>query len=213
MIKKTINRHSARRFARIASVLLLLPLALPTAHGESLKFSTVVIDAGHGGADGGSVWSGLLEKKLCLDVALRLERILASKGLRVVMTRRTDATLELSERAQIANRYRSAIFVSVHFNANWNRGISGIQTFYRSSRGQIIARTVQRAMDRDLPGINRGIAYANYKVLRETAMPAILVEAGFISNRTEAARCGSANHRQKIAQAIASGILAARAHP
>jgi N-acetylmuramoyl-L-alanine amidase len=78
-----------------------------------------------------------------------------------------------------------------------NRGISGIQTFYRSSRGQIIARTVQRAMDRDLPGINRGIAYANYKVLRETAMPAILVEAGFISNRTEAARCGSANHRQK----------------
>jgi N-acetylmuramoyl-L-alanine amidase len=62
MIKKTINRHSARRFARIASVLLLLPLALPTAHGESLKFSTVVIDAGHGGADGGSVWSGLLER-------------------------------------------------------------------------------------------------------------------------------------------------------
>ncbi|MCP5556415.1 MAG: N-acetylmuramoyl-L-alanine amidase [Verrucomicrobiaceae bacterium] len=195
------------------SVAICMMVAVPISRAGSLSFSTVVVDAGHGGADGGSVWNGLIEKKLCLDVALRLERILKAKGLRVVMTRRTDATMELSDRAKIANKWRNAVFVSIHFNANRNRSVSGLQTFYRSSRGRMLASPVQRAMDRDLTGINRGIAIANFKVLRETIMPAILIEAGFISNRTEASRCGSATHRQKIAQAIASGILAARTHP
>ena len=187
--------------------------AATTARAGSLSFSTVVLDAGHGGADGGSVWSGLIEKKLCLDVALRVERILKARGLRVVMTRRTDTTVELADRAKIANRWRSAVFVSIHFNANRNRAISGLETFYRSSRGKLLASAVQRAMDRDLTGINRGVTRSDFKVLRETLMPAILIEAGFISNRAEAARCGSATHRQKIAQAIASGILASRTHP
>ena len=70
---------------------------------QALTFNTVVIDPGHGGRDGGCVWNGLIEKKLCLDTALRLEKILKARGLRVVMTRRTDVDVDLDRRAVIAN--------------------------------------------------------------------------------------------------------------
>ncbi|MCX6856250.1 MAG: N-acetylmuramoyl-L-alanine amidase, partial [Verrucomicrobia bacterium] len=64
---------------------------------QALTFNTVVIDAGHGGKDGGCAWNGLVEKKICLDTALRLERILKAKGLRVVMTRRSDVFIDLED--------------------------------------------------------------------------------------------------------------------
>lgn len=177
---------------------------------HALTFSKVVIDAGHGGADGGAVWSGLIERNLTLDVAKRLESILQSRGLRTVMTRRSNSTVSLDSRARIANRYSSSVFVSIHFNASRDRSINGIETFYRSSRGRVLASAVQRSLDRRVTGKNRGIKYRDYSVLRCTEMPAILIECGFISNRTEAGRCGSAAHRQKLAEAIASGIIAAR---
>ena len=191
---------------------LLAALAAFAGAGSvhALTFSTVVIDAGHGGKDGGAVWNGLIERNLTLDVAKRLDVILRARGLRTVMTRKTNSTVELSTRAAIANRHRSSVFVSIHFNASRNRSVSGIETFYRSSRGRELAASVQRSLDRNVTGINRGIANADLKVLRETRMPAILIECGFVSNKTEARRCGSSAHRQQLAQAIASGILAVR---
>lgn len=203
-------RASSGLFRR-AIPLLTFVLALALG-GEALAltFSTVVIDAGHGGKDGGAVWNGLIERNLTLDVAKRLDSVLRARGIRTVMTRKTNSTVELLTRAAIANRYRSSVFVSIHFNASRNRSISGIETHYRSSRGRELAGYVQRSLDKRVTGINRGLRYNNYKVLRETKMPAILVECGFISNKTEARRCGSSAHRQALAEAIASGILAAR---
>jgi N-acetylmuramoyl-L-alanine amidase len=190
-------------------VLGLLILCLGQT-AQAFQFTTVIIDAGHGGMDGGAVWNGLLEKKLSLDVAKRLETALKARGVRTVMTRSTDKTVSLDARVALANRYRNSVFVCIHFNANRNRTISGIETFYRSASGRVLARAIQRSLDARVTGINRGVCYADYKVLRETRMPAALVECGFISNRTEAARCATAAHRQKLAEAIASGILAAR---
>lgn len=92
---------------------------------EALRFTTVVIDAGHGGKDGGSVWNGLVEKKLCLDVAKRVEAGLKSSAVKTVMTRRTDAFVELEQRARLANRVSSAVFVSIHFNGSRRTIISG----------------------------------------------------------------------------------------
>jgi N-acetylmuramoyl-L-alanine amidase len=188
--------------------LILLWLICPTA--KALSFGTVVIDPGHGGKDGGCVWNNLIEKKLCLDVAQRLERILKSKGLHVVMTRRTDVFVALDRRASIANQHPRSVFVSLHFNASKNRAISGMEVFYRSASGQQLATKILRRMDLNLKGVNRGVFHGDYKVLRNTRMPAVLIECGYLSNRTDARRCADIDHRQTMAAAIASGILASR---
>ena len=190
----------------IAACCLLRTAVLAAA----FSFTTVVIDAGHGGKDGGAVWNGLLERELTLDVARRLDGALRAKGLRTVMTRKGDSTVELSDRAAIANRTRSSVFVSIHFNACRDRAAAGIETHYRSARGRGLAGFIQRALDRNVTGANRGLGYADYKVLRETRMSAVLVECGFISNKKEATLCASPAHRQKLAEAIAAGLLAAR---
>lgn len=187
----------------------LLALVLGT-EASALSFTTVVIDAGHGGKDGGAVWNGLLERDLTLDVAKRLDEVLRGRGVRTAMTRRSNTTVELADRSIIANRCRSAVFVSIHFNACSDRSASGIETHYRSARGRELAVSVQRSLDNRVTGINRDVSYADYKVLRETRMPAVLVECGFISNKKEAKLCASPAHRQKLAEAIASGILAAK---
>jgi N-acetylmuramoyl-L-alanine amidase len=180
------------------------------AIGPCNAFTTVIIDAGHGGGDGGTVWNGLVEKRICLDVAKRLETALKLAGLKTSMTRREDVTTSLSARAELANRYSRAIFVSIHFNASRKTEVSGLETHYRSAKAKVLATSVQAALDRSIPGKNRGIQWHDYKVLRETKCPAILVECGFISNKIEARNCGSSAHRQKLAVAIAQGILAQR---
>lgn len=189
---------------------LCLLLLAPHSGALALSFTTVVIDAGHGGADPGAVWSGICEKRLCLDVAQRVESALRARGMNVAMTRRGDRTVSLDSRAAIANRFQRAVFVSIHFNANRNRSVSGLETHYRSDEGRMLASAIQRALARQVPGVSRGIDWEDFKVLRTTRMPAVLVECGFLSHRAEAARCATASHRQKIADAIVAGILAAR---
>lgn len=191
---------------------LVLCTLLVACHGRALalSFTTVVIDAGHGGADPGAVWGGIYEKRLCLDVSQRVESALRARGMNVAMTRRSDRTVSLDSRAAIANRFQRAVLVSIHFNANRNRSISGLETHYRSDQGRMLAAAIQRSLVRHVPGVNRGIDWEDFKVLRDTRMPAVLVECGFLSHRAENARCATASHRQKIADAIVAGILAAR---
>jgi N-acetylmuramoyl-L-alanine amidase len=190
--------------------LYLLGVIISSISQWSHAFNTVVIDPGHGGNDPGAVRGRIYEKHLCLDVAKRLEDLLQEQGLRTIMTRRTDKTLSLSQRARMANRYRSAVFVSVHFNASHTRSASGMETLYLSRRGRILANAIQNSMGQRLPGKDRGTNAENLKVLRETRCAAVLVECGFISNRKEAASCTSAAHRQKIANSIAKGIYSVR---
>lgn len=190
-------------------IALILPCLVSPA-AQALTFGTVVIDPGHGGKDGGCVWNGLVEKKLCLDTAQRLERLLKAKGLRVIMIRSSDVHVELEDRASIANRHSKAVFVSIHFNASRDRSISGMEVFYRSASGRKLAGNILRRMDQNLKGVNRGLFYGDLRVLRSTLMPAVLIECGYLSNRTEAQRCGTAAHRQELAESIASGIIASR---
>lgn len=201
--------------SRIAACCLALIVggAADLVAAETLRFSTVVIDAGHGGRDGGSVWNGLVEKKLCLDVAKRVETALKSKGLKTVMTRRSDTFVELGQRARVANRVPLSIFVSIHFNGSRKTLISGGEVYYRSSRGKWLASAISRSIKSRVSGGTRGIFYAGYKVLRETQMPAVLVECGYLSNKREALRCADPAHRQKLADAIVSGLLAVRRKP
>lgn len=200
------------RLSRIAAAGLALIVfgSAVEAAAETIRFSHVVIDAGHGGKDGGSVWNGLIEKKLCLDVAKRVETALKARGLITHMTRRTDVFVELEQRARIANRVPSSIFLSIHFNGSRTTLISGGEVYYRSSRGRTLAAAISRSLKSRVTGGSRGTFFADYKVLRETRMPAVLVECGYISNKREAARCATPAHRQKLADAIVSGVLAVR---
>ncbi|MDZ4288479.1 MAG: N-acetylmuramoyl-L-alanine amidase [Prosthecobacter sp.] len=198
-----------KRRLRWMILLGALSALLPNA-ARALSFSTVVVDAGHGGHDGGCVWNGLIEKRLCLDVAKRLETALKKRGVRVVMTRRTDTFVKLEDRARIANRNSRSVFVSIHFNASRDKAISGMEVFYRSDRGKVLARSILRSMDNRLIGKNRGVIHGGFKVLRSTLMPAVVVEAAYLSNKTEAGRYSSPANRQALADAIAAGIIAAR---
>ena len=168
---------------------------------------TVVIDAVHGGYDrGGIPGQRVSEKEMTLDVARRLRSVLQASGYRVVMTRDSDVFVPLGTRTAIANSQRNAIFVSVHFNSATRRGASGIETYFYGRDSLALASAVHHYVAGGAPSENRGVRRRGYFVLRRTNIPAVLVECGFLTNPTEAAYAQNASYRQKLAEAIASGV-------
>jgi N-acetylmuramoyl-L-alanine amidase len=196
-----------RAFLLLGLVVCTLGFASPS---RCMAFQLVVVDPGHGGADGGTSWHGLLEKTLTLDVAKRLETILRDNGITTVMTRRYDKTVSLDERAIMANRFPNSLLVSIHFNAIRLSSISGYETFYRGALSKEIAQSIQTSLKEGVPGQDRGITYQDFAVLTRTKGPAILIECGFLSNPREAILCATPSHRQKLAEAIAKGIMKVR---
>lgn len=187
-------------FAVVAALVLSAP-----AHAK--YFRTVVIDAGHGGHDKGGQWGLVYEKHLALDTAARLENELKKRGFRTVMTRRSDYFISLPDRVQIANKYRNAIFVSVHYNYTWKQHVEGLETFYTSAASRPLAHYIQSGMMRKVRTTNRGAKFARYYVIRHTRCPAVLVECGFVSNSRERSRMKSAWWRQALAEGIADGVV------
>ena len=187
-------------------LIFLALLAFGISGLNAADFRTVVIDAGHGGHDVGGQWGRVYEKHLALDTSVRLEKHLKRMGYRTVMTRRGDYFLTLPQRCQIANRYRNAIFVSVHYNYTWKQDVSGLETFYFNSEGQKIANHVQNRMIRYTRSVDRNEKFSRFYVIRNTKMPSILVEGGFVSNEAERKRMKSARFREALARAIADGI-------
>jgi len=188
----------------------LLIFVVVSGSATAARFSTVVIDAGHGGKDKGAYWGGVRESTLNLRVAVRLEALFKKRGIKTVMTRRSDVFVSLARRAGIANRYRSAVFVSVHFNASTNTSIRGAETYYWGTTGRMIAGAIQRRLPARVKVKNRGIRKRGFTVLMKTRCPAVLVECGFISNRSERGRCATTWYQQTAAQAIYDGVMACR---
>lgn len=193
----------------LAIWLLTICLAL-TGTVAGARFSTVVIDPGHGGKDKGAYWGGVRESHLNMKVAKDLEILLKKRGIRTVMTRRSDVFVSLGSRAAIANRYRSAVFVSIHFNAHRTTSIRGAETFYWGTTGRMIAGAIQRRLAPRLRTVNRGIRRHGFTVLVKTRCPAVLVECGFISNSRERGRCATRWYQQTAARAIYDGLMACR---
>jgi N-acetylmuramoyl-L-alanine amidase len=176
----------------------------PFAFGQS---RTIVVDAGHGGHDRGGVpGQRISEKDKTLDVAQRLKRILQAQGYRVVMTRDSDVFIPLGTRCSIANSYRGASFVSIHFNCAPRVGANGIETYYYRSDSSGLAASIHRNVVSISPSENRGIRRRGFYVLRRTAIPSVLVECGFLTNPTEGRLALSADYRQRLAEQIARGI-------
>lgn len=175
------------------------------------RFDTVIVDAGHGGHDSGArSVRGKNEKDVALDTAKRLAAILRRRGFRVIETRNSDYFVTLGRRVEISNSTRNAIFVSVHYNWTRRSAARGVETFFYSPQSELLARKVQREISRSYSTADRGVKRRGFYVLRKNRRPAILVECGFVSNAADNAVAQSASGRQRVAESIARGIMAAR---
>src|SRR5437762_1034304 len=208
-----------RLISRALAIGLLALLAAcataPKAEKNTSKtFTTVVVDAGHGGKDNGAYRRfGGAEKIATLDVAKRLDRKLRESQIKTVMTRSTDVFIPLDERVAIENRQKNCIFVSVHFNDSRRRGIHGFETYYHSPSGRELAERIQGKLMTIPHSANRGVHSANFRVLRLATYPAVLVECGFLSNRKEGNEARSTEYRELLADRIAEAIVEQRYGP
>jgi N-acetylmuramoyl-L-alanine amidase len=209
------------------------PLVRPHRVPNVGKVQTVVLDPGHGGYDRGQVSRYGYEKDFALDVARKLRPFLQSKGLRVIMTREGDYFVPLEVRAQIANKARDSIFVSIHFNAsNDDRNATGFEIFSFTPRGapstsdsavapsalstqpgsavdaqsMALSACIYHSLLGHIPEYDRGIKRARFAVLRLTKVPAVLIEGGFLTEQGQCKLIAQKDWRAKLARAISVGI-------
>src|SRR6266704_1771230 len=206
---RLINRALAIAF--VAS--LAACTTVPTKN-TSKTFTTVVVDAGHGGKDNGAYRRyGPPEKMVALDVAQRLERNLRESELETVMTRSSDVFIPLDQRVAIENSQKNAIFVIIHFNDSRRRGVHGFETYYHAGVSSELANRIQAKLMTIPHSANRGVHTANFRVLRLAAYPAVLVECGFLSNRSEGNEARDWEYRELLADRIAEAIIEQRYGP
>ena len=206
-----MNRNAFVRLRLQFLVLASVAFAICAPHARG-QTRTVVIDPGHGGHDRGGVpGQRVSEKMMTLDVSQRLAKVLEGNGYRVVMTRNSDVFIPLGTRTSIANSYRGATFVSVHFNSARRAGANGIETYYYRGDSSSLAANIHRNVVAIAPTENRGIRRRGYYVLRRTNIRGVLVECGFLTNAYEARYALNPTYRQKLAEAIARGIQGHRA--
>ena len=196
------------------------------ASADAPKFTTVIIDAGHGGEDGGtSSASGLVEKDINLEIAKLIAQDLDEQGINVVLTRSDDRLLydvnsdyqgrkkklDIAARLEIMKQYEDAIFISIHMNAFTDRSCSGLQVWYSKNDADslTLARTIQNNARLRLQPNNKRVvkeATSAINLLFNATCPAVLIECGFLSNSDEAARFASAEYRGEVAQNISYSI-------
>ncbi len=178
----------------------------------------VVLDPGHGGSDPGAISTirKMKEADIVLDVAKQVNQMLSDAGFRTYMTRSTDVLISLQDRAATANEMNADLFVSIHANATTSSSIHGIENLYYPSEldpndnrdNKKLAQIFQAEMTSFLGAHSRGIvARDKLYVIRETKMPAVLVEMGFLTNKEEEDKLATAEYRTKVAQSIYQSIL------
>ncbi|WAL62574.1 N-acetylmuramoyl-L-alanine amidase [Thermocoleostomius sinensis] len=186
---------------------ILAPVPLPDVSDSRV---TIAIDAGHGGRDPGAVGiGGLRETDVVLDISLQVAQILEQQGVRVILTRRDDREIDLEPRVQTANRANANLFISIHANAiSLDRpDVNGVETYYYSDAGQRLAQVIHNTVVRLTNSRDRRVRFARFYVLRNTTMPAVLVEVGFVTGAEDAQRLADPSFRTQMAEAIAAGIL------
>ncbi len=193
------------------------PIAPPIEMPKK-KMEVIVIDAGHGGKDAGteSDKNKYQEKQLTLQTARLVQKYLDELGYQTVMTREEDIYVELTSRSQMANILKADLFVSVHYNFCDSQEVEGIEIFYykdekntqlqRLKDSKRLGDTVLAKIVKHTGAQSRGVKTANFAVIRETKMPAILIEGGFLSNPKEREKLKDPNYRCYQAWAIARGI-------
>ncbi|WP_228025419.1 GBS Bsp-like repeat-containing protein, partial [Streptococcus ruminantium] len=192
---------------------------------------TVYLDPGHGGRDSGASYGGIHEKNLAMSVANKLKDSLVQRGINVLMTRTGDYDVDYrTERSSLVNKSNADLFISLHFNAT-GAGVTdtkGIETYWykydpeyqpkinkekhndptRLAESEILANKVQASLIKETGAVNRGVKRETFAVLRETAVPAILVELGFMDNPSELQVIKQDSYHTRLARALTEGVMA-----
>ena len=207
----------------------LLQVNRPVQRGRGV----IVLDAGHGGADDGTKSALGKEKDYTLDWARRLKPLLEARGWKVVLTRTGDQSVELPQRVLVAEQNQADLFLSLHLNAAATPGAAGLETFCLTPAGMAstltrnyadpagivlpgnsqdfenmrLAMRVHRSLLQYVGMPDRGVQRARFMaVLKTQQRPAILIEAGYLSDRNEAKLIHSSDYRQKLAVAVAKAL-------
>jgi N-acetylmuramoyl-L-alanine amidase len=210
------------------------PLLFPPRFTDAKRITTICLDPGHGGKDTGNHTFWHSEKTYTLALALELRDQLQKAGFNVILTRNKDTFVDLPDRPALANRRGADLFVSLHFNSTQvgRDQVQGPEAYCitpvgaSSSNAQgeganydpttanrveekslLLAYQVERALVRNLGVPDRGVRRARFAVLRDAAMPAILIEGGYMSHPVESKKIYDAAYRHQMAQAILIGIL------
>ncbi|MHB0976515.1 MAG: N-acetylmuramoyl-L-alanine amidase [Candidatus Aquicultorales bacterium] len=188
-------------------------------------YKLVAIDPGHGGTDPGAIGNGIVEKEINLDISLKVRDMLLSKGYTVVITRTTDTDVnrtfadvngngvageaadELQARVNVGNNAGADIYISIHHNAA-SFTATGTEAFYNaySTEGQSLATKLAANISSMLGFYNRGAKVGNYYITNRTLMPAVISEAGFLTNASDAFKLSTPEGRRLEAEAIVKGI-------
>lgn len=214
--------------ALVASGIKISSKRIAQQNIEALSWSVankvVVIDAGHGGPDPGAVGaSGMLEKDIVLEISKRLKEIFSHSGAHVVMTRDNDIHIndknntplgsekvdDLKQRVVIANDEKADIILCIHVNAFPSSEWRGAQVFYQrgSDKSKELAEAIQGEMTRILQNTDRLVEPHDTYIMRESKMPAVTVEIGFISNLEEEKLLKDKNYQGKLAWSIYAGTV------
>ena len=218
-------------FITLCSVFFLLgyrPQKVTNNDASDFKrYPIVVIDAGHGGEDGGAVGiNGALEKDINLAIAKRLYATLSAEGIECVLTRSEDTllydrnqdyegrkkALDMKARLQIVSKYENVIFVSIHQNSFPVEKYSGFQAYYSSNSedSQRLATTIEESIKKSLQPSNKRVAKASegkIYLLDNLSCPAVLLECGFLSNSEECALLCTEEYQKSIAAVLSDGII------
>ncbi len=180
------------------------PILVPRAPTETV----VVLDAGHGGNDPGAVRGDVQEKEVTLQIISKLKKVLESKGARIVLTRSDDTFVSLEDRVKITNAVSPNLFLSVHINSlESTSNIYGIETYFQTDQSRPLADRVHSSLVSGLGAPDRSVRKARFYVINHTPIPAILAEVGYITNKAERDRLISSDYQQKVASALARGVM------
>lgn len=184
---------------------------------------TIVLDAGHGGVDPGSIGKGtkVTESKLNLLITKKVESLLKSSGIAVILTRTNDGGLygiytrdykinDMKARRDIINNSKADAVVSIHMNSFIQSRQRGAQTFYEESSeaGRELALAIQKNFSENLPASDKGIAIGDYYILKGTNIPSVLCECGYLSNPEDEKLLVNEEYQDKLAYNIYAGIIA-----
>ncbi len=205
-----------------ALVFLFLPIVClgnPAISQRGARSEVIYIDAGHGGKDQGTSGKNPFyeEKQLTLSLAVATQNYLRRMGYRPIMTRTSDVFVDLYRRASLANSGRADVFVSIHCNHSSNTAAYGTEVYFYNGKGasatrvrqsEELGKQIMQAMERSGSLKSRAVKVGNFAVIRETTMPAVLVETGFLSNPKERGCLLDGRYRMRLAKGIAEGIHA-----
>ena len=208
----------------------LEPLLFPAKEPEGSRIKIICLDSGHGGKDPGKLDGKMEEKKFTLLLTEQVEKLLTHAGFKVVQTRTRDYTLELTDRSRIATRNNADLFVSLHYNAAPTKSVEGTEVYCLTPEGAsssnggksaaaypghkqnaksvLLAYEMQKSLVKNLKVEDRGVKRSQFLVLLDQKCPAILIEAGFMTNPSESKRIYDPAYRKRMALAIVDGILA-----